>query len=318
MIPAEVARAYGLNPLRLQPVASLYRAEAAWRAGPVLLKPYRYGERQLYYTTVALRHLEAQDCKLAPRLVETLDGEAYVRAAGTWFYATTWIPGRRPRWPGDLEPAARSLAAFHQASEGCFIPYSSTRSWRKRWHGLLADLLAFRRLAEAGNSPFDRAFAGASDRFVEQASRAVAALEQSAYDRLEAEYRRRRAFCHRDLTTANLVVDATGRVCLVDPDTWGPDLRAYDLARLLLAGAGSDPGRALGAIAAYGAAVPLDPREQRLLPWAYLLPREYWWAGVCRYRRPAAGVDPEALLRQAAEGAPARYACFRALKGALD
>ncbi|HYF95121.1 MAG TPA: hypothetical protein VD969_23130 [Symbiobacteriaceae bacterium] len=320
MIPPEAAataRAYGLAPNRLQPVASAYREAAAFRAGGVLLKPFRYGERRLYYATVALRHMAERGCRLVPALVETPDGDRYIRIGDTWWYATTWITGRRPRWPGDLEGAARSLAAFHSAAQGCFIPYSGSRSWRKRWAGLLQDLLDFTRQAEAGATAFDRQYAAAAGTFVDQAARAVAALEKSEYDRLEADCRRRPAFCHRDLTAANLVVDMAGQVCLVDPDTWGPELRSYDLTRLLLAGAGADPGRALGAVAEYEAAEALDRRERRLLPWAYLLPREYWWAGVCRYRRPAAGVDPQALLQAAIRGAGAREACARALKEAL-
>ncbi|HWI66752.1 MAG TPA: phosphotransferase [Symbiobacteriaceae bacterium] len=317
MIPGAVLRAFGLPPDRLRPVASAYRLEAAYRAGSVLLKPYRYGERQLYYATLGLRHLERRGCRLVPRLVETLDGRPYIRVEGIWYYATTWIPGRRPRWPADLAGAAESLAAFHTASEGCFIPYSAGRSWRVRWNALLEDLVTFLRLARSGGSEFDRLYVSASLPFLEQATRAVAALAASEYDALEAACRRRPAFCHRDLTSANLIVDLAGRVCLVDPDTWGPELRVYDLARLLLAGAGADAGRALGAVAAYEALLPLAPAERQLLPWAYLLPREYWWAGVCRYRRPSAGVDPEALLRQAMAGAGARAACAAALEEAL-
>lgn len=313
----EVARAYGLDPSSVEPVASAYRPDAAFRAGTVLLKPYRYGERQLYYVVRGLRHLEQRGCRAVPRLVPALSGEPYVRAGKRLWYATTWIVGRRPRWPFDLEAAARSLAAFHRASEGCFMPYGGARSWSKRWPALLADLLAFRRQAADGKSPFDQEFFGASAVFVEQAKAATAALRRSAYAVLEADCRQRRAFCHRDVTTANMVADARGQVWLVDPDTWGPELRVYDLARLVLAGAGDDPARALRAVRTYAAALPLDPRELRLLPWAYLLPREYWWAGVCRYRRPAPGVDPGALLRQAVAGAGARAACALALSSEL-
>ncbi|HLN62789.1 MAG TPA: hypothetical protein VK464_14685, partial [Symbiobacteriaceae bacterium] len=150
------ARAWGLDPGALQPVASAYRPAAAFRAGSVLLKPFRYGERPLYYATRALFHLERQGCPHVPRLVAAPGGEPYLRLGGQYWYATTWLDGRPPRFPAELPAAAEALAAFHQASAGCFVPWSPSRSWRHRWARLLADLHAFRHLAEAGRTPFDR------------------------------------------------------------------------------------------------------------------------------------------------------------------
>lgn len=307
------ARAYGLDPGALRPVASRYRLAAAWLAGSVLLKPYRYGERQLYYATRALLHMEARRFPLVPRLVHSRRGEPYIQVGGTWWYATTWIEGRPPALPRELGPAAQSLAAFHLASEGEFIPWSPRRSWRMRWSELLRDLVAFRRLAEAGDAEFDRRYATAAPAFIQRAEEAVASLDPCGYDRLEEAVRRRRAFCHRDCTAANLIVNQEGYICLVDPDTWGPELRLHDLTRLLLSGGSFDSRLVLGAVAAYEALAPLDPAERALLPAALLLPREFWWAGVCRWRRPEPGVDPERLLHETTTGAPMRDACVQEL-----
>lgn len=313
------ALAYGLDPHRLAPVASTYRAEAAYRAGSVLLKPFRYGERQLWYATSALRHLERRSCPLVPRLVESRRGQPYVRAGDTWWYATTWIDGRPPRFPAELALAARSLALFHQAAEGCFMPYHTNRSWERRWQALHDDIAAFQETAAQGRTPFDQLYARHAPRFLEEANLALDALKQSEYPSLEAALPTRRGFCHRDCTAANLVVaHATGQPCLVDPDTWGPELRLYDLVKLLQSGSGHDPDAVLKAAHAYHTLHPLPMTELTLLPAAYRLPREFWWAGLCRYRRPAYGVDPAALLQNAIAGAPLRGACVKALAAAIS
>lgn len=309
----EAAAAYGLDPAELEPVASAYRPAAAYRAGPVLLKPYRYPERQLYYATRALDHLALRGFSRAPRLVRSRLQEPYIRAGGRLWYATTWIEGRRPRLPADLQLAANALAAFHRAARGCYVPWSPGRSWPARWARLLADLRRFERSAGAGSTPFDRAFAHVAPRFIGQAEAALAALQALDYTGLEAGARQE-GFCHRDITAANLVSDRQGRVCLVDPDTWGAELRLHDLARLLITGCGWNPRTALTALTAYG---PLSAAERRLLPAALLLPREVWWAGLCRYQRTQPGADPERLLRSAIAGAPARDACVKALREAL-
>ncbi len=306
----QAAAAYGLDPLDLLPVASAYRPAAAYRAGDVLLKPYRYGERQLYYVARALEHLARRGFSRAPRLVLSQSGQPYVRAGSTWWYATTWIEGRRPRFPGDLAAAAGALAAFHEAGEGCPIPWSRSRSWPVRWAALTADLRQFAQRAALGHSDFDRAFSQAAPQFISRAESACAALAASSYPALEAEAMDSPVLCHRDLTPANMVMDRAGRVCLVDPDTWGPELRLHDLVRLITASPGWSPKGAIAAVRAYG---PLRPEESRLLPPALLLPREVWWAGVCRYRRQEPGADPERLLADAIAGAPARDACVKTL-----
>jgi Ser/Thr protein kinase RdoA (MazF antagonist) len=316
--PEQAALAFGLDPDTLAPVASAYRDAAAYRAGSVLLKPWRYGERQLHLMTGALRHMQRQGFSLAPRLVLARGGRPFAGDPRQRWYAVTWIEGRRPRFPAELPEAAKSLAAFHGAARGFAVTWQPARSWRRRWASLLTDLLAFRRRAEAGSTPFDRAFAAAAPAFLKQAEACLEALETCGYDGLEAASRRTGGFCHRDVTAANLVTDGRGRVCLVDPDTWGPDLRLYDLTQLLTTGAACDPGRAIKAIRTYEAeAGQLSPAERALLPWNYLLPREFWWAGHCRYRRPSAGVEPGKALHNALTGAPARDACAKGLFAAL-
>lgn len=309
------AKAYGLDPARLLPVASAYRQAAAFRAGDVLLKPYRYGERQLYYVTGALLHLDGSG--LTPSLVRTLEDDPYARAAGGLWYATTWIPGRPVRLPLELDAAARALARFHDAAVGCFVPYSPSRSWLRRWQGLLDDLAAFRATAAGGATAFDREYARAAPGFIRRAEEALATLRRSDYPRREAEMQAERRLCHRDCTAANLIVDEAGRVRLVDLDTIGPELRLHDLARLLLPGVTAGPTAVLSALATYESVLPLDPAERRLLPAALHLPREFWWAGRCRYLQPRPGVDPEELLHQTIAGAPRRDACITALAEAL-
>jgi CotS family spore coat protein len=296
-------------------VASAYRQAAAWRAGDVLLKPFRYGERQLYYATGALLHLERSG--LTPNLVWTRAGERYARVGGAFWYATAWIGGRTLRLPADLTAACRSLARFHTAAEGYFMPYGAERAWPRRWQGLLADLKDFQARAQTGHDPFDGAYARAAPAFIRRAEAALAALAASPYARLEAHVRAGQRFCHRDCTAANLVRDEFGQVWFVDLDTAGPELQLHDLTRLLLSGPGLEPRAVLSALAAYESVLPLDPAERQLLPASLLLPREFWWAAVCRYRHARPGVDPERLLQQTITGAPARDACVKALQEAL-
>lgn len=312
-----VAAAYGLDPDAIQPVASHYRSAAAFRAGRVLLKPYRYPERQLRHALKALEHLGRKNFALTPALVRTSAGAGCLRAGGIWWYATTWLDGRPPRLPAELPAAARSLAAFHLAAQGCRIRWSSSRSWIRRYHGVVLDVATFARAAEAGTTPFDRAYARAAPGFQAQAIEALAQLTASDYLRLEHAVRQGTGFCHRDFTAANLLVDRTGQVCLIDPDTWGADLRLHDLVRLIHTGTGADPAAALTALRVYERDLPLNPAERHLLPVALSLPRTFWWAGVCRYRRTAPGPSPDQLLADALAGAPDWDACVRELRRAL-
>jgi hypothetical protein len=223
------ARAYGLDPDRLEPVASVYRPNAAYRAGRVLLKPFRYGERQLYYVTAALRHLAQQGCGLVPRLVAARDGAPYIQSGDGWWYATTWIAGRPPRLPAELPAAASALAAFHAAAEDCYIPYSSSRSWRRRWHTLLNDISAFGRHARSGGTAFDRQYAEAAALFVPQAEQALAALDRYGYDRLESALRQRRGGIRFQLAVGDVAETIAVGVDQSPPGGAEPGIEAEDL-----------------------------------------------------------------------------------------
>ncbi|MGE5674731.1 MAG: phosphotransferase [Mycobacterium leprae] len=314
----QAAAAYGLDAASLEPLSSTYRAVAAYRAENALLKPYRYSERQLFYVTRALSHLAKCGCTVVPRLIETRRGEPYLRSGRRLWYALTWIPGCPVSFPTDLVEAARALARFHRAATGCFIPSSDKRSWPRRWRQIRTDLAEFAREAAAGATPFDILYSQAAPIFIGQAEACIAALNQPAYTHLESVRRQRLAFAHRDATAANLIRGEQGRVYLIDPDTLGPDLRLHDLTRMLLSGGVEDPEPLVEAIAAYDRIAPLEQAERLLLPAAYRLPREFWWAGVCRYRHGRPDFDPEELLRIAIAGAPGRDACAERIQVVLS
>lgn len=305
---AAFAAAYGVQPVAFTPVASAYHSPAAlqvrWSGGAVCLKPFRGGHRRLERVEGYLHRLST----IAPRFWVAgrpgRTGRCAFFHRGRPFLVTCWeegtpctagadqagaavagTEGAIAAGPEAAAAAGRALAAFHRAGAG-LAPWIPSHSWPRRWQRLLAEIAhAPEGLRLAAADPGDslaELFRKAAAPPLATGRRAVSVLSSgSDYPLLERASRRRAQLCHRDLTPPNLLQIPTGQMLLLDPDTWGPDLRLADLSALVGPVSGFSAAAALRALAAYvEIAGPLHPAEVRLLPWTLRLPRELGW--LCR------------------------------------
>lgn len=331
---SQAEAAYGLCVHETTPVASVYRPEAVYRLqsdhGPLCLKPFRYAERQLKAVLAGLDHVNERGfTRLAP-IVPTRDGRRYLSVGGKLYLVSRWIAGDPCRFeqPEHVRAAADSLGAFHVAALGCAGAHARRPgSWPTRYRRQAEDLaemaaIAARQPRSRGESSeweaqFDRLFTRYSPYFIAEARDAAANIDCLAYRRLRERSVAQGEHCHRDYVAPNLVIDRTGQAVLLDLDTWGPDLRLYDLAKLVSNASHWHLERALLVLEGYEQHLMLSSEERVLLPWAVMMPREFWWAGTCRYRRGVCTPAVLDLLELAVRSVAPKADFLRALRGHL-
>ena len=332
---ALVAERYGLQVNGCTPVASVYRPAAVFRletdAGPLCLKPFRYPERRLLQVLAGLDHLARRGFRRLAPVVVARDGSRYFRQDDQLYLVSRWIEGSACDLTRSQHrrAAADSLGTFHAAARGC-ARRGGHAAWPERYARVVGDLEAMAALAAAGPHPatpdvaerercerFDRLFLQWLPPFLTAARAAAAGINCPTYRRLAARAGAQAEFCHGDFVAPNLVIDSAGTAVLIDLDTWRPELRLYDLAKLVANGAFWRLEAAGEILAAYAAHLPLCPEERALLPLAIEPPREFWWAGTCRYRRRHCDAGVLALLELAIASHNPKLAFLRELRAEL-
>ncbi len=334
---ARVEAAYGIRIRHCTPVASVYRPAAVFRlqsdAGPLCLKPFRYPERRLTQMLAGLDHLTSGGFRRLAPVLTARDGSRYLRCGGQLYLLSGWVAGSAC----DLErgahrrAAADSLGALHAVARDCADRGRGRGAWPDRYRRLISDLRAMAALAAAGPHPatpgpalrqrcerFDRLFARWVAPCLVAAQAAADAVDGSAYRRLAARAEDQGECCHGDFVAPNLVINDAGMAILIDLDSWSPELHLYDLAKLVTNGSYWRIEWAREILTAYTQAHrPLCRDEKALLPWAVQMPREFWWAGVCRYRRRQCDPGTLALLELAVASLAPRAAFLRELRADL-
>lgn len=292
----EVLTAYDLEIVAAAPVRKVVRLRTP--QGDLALKKFKLTREELEFSLAAMRHVKERGFTV-PGVIRTRDGREYVEHDGVKYFIMEWLDGRESDYGYvlDLAHAARGLAKFHEASQGFDAPPCKGKEQWGTWTGhfleRIEEMREWQVLAEQGGTAFDRMFAEEVAYGIQEASRAVELLHASRYEEISKAEQEARGFCHHDYAHHNVLITPQKQVSLIDFDYALCDIRAHDLASLILRNMKSvkwDARTAYFIVKSYFETTAPQEGEERLLHAMMRFPQDLYEAGHFQYvekNRPA-------------------------------
>ncbi|PWK15800.1 CotS family spore coat protein [Tumebacillus permanentifrigoris] len=316
--PPVVLGAYPFVVYEAKAVRKVVRVETT--LGTLALKKFKLTDAELNYSLAAMRHVKQQGFNV-PGILPTLDGSLYVTIDEMKYFVMDWLAGRESKYSHvyDLALAARGLADFHHATRGFTPPHSPGKEQWGSWTGHFLERIEEMRnwllLAEQGETAFDNMYASVIAYGIEEATRAVELLSSSRYQAISEQEKSWSGFCHHDYAHHNVLITTEREVAIIDFDYSISDIRAHDLASLILRNMKSEKwdGRtAFFILKSYFERATPHPGEERLLHAMLRFPQDLY--EVARFRYVEQNRPPELLesrLRKWAEHKDRRERFFQ-------
>lgn len=302
--PAEIAcllQEFRLKPLHVQHIRKVYKV--ATPDGCFALKPTHLTREELEFIQSVLLHLTKEGFPALP-FRPTFTGELFMSVGDTRFLVMPWFDGGEANFDrlNNLDIGAKILALLHRTSEGFGLSSAPKARvywgrWPKIWGRRLNQLEYFKALSGLRREPFDRIYTRHVPYFLNQARRAITALNASPYHWIVAEEKKKGYLCHHDFSARNLLLAPTG-CCLVDFDYCLCDLRLHDLANLMLRLLRHDKWqytRARFALLVYHRQYPLSGGHLQVLHALLEWPQDFWQVGLQYYVERLAWPTPRFL-----------------------
>lgn len=287
--PPEVLAEYPFEVLGAESVRKVVRLTTA--QGVLALKQFKLTDSELEYSLAAMRHVKEQGFEV-PAILPATDGRLYVKIGDVKYFVMEWLNGRESKYSRvyDLALAARGLADFHRAARGFTPPPSPGKEQWGSWTGHFLERIEEMRdwtvLAEQGGTAFDNMYAETIAYGIQEATRAVELLLSSRYEEISREEQSWQGFCHHDYAHHNVLITSQGGVAIIDFDYSISDIRAHDLASLILRNMKSDKwdGRtAFFILKSYFERAAPHPGEEKLLHAMLRFPQDLYELARFRY-----------------------------------
>ncbi|ASS74923.1 hypothetical protein CIG75_07960 [Tumebacillus algifaecis] len=285
----DVLSLYEVEVKKAQPVRKVVRFTAP--QGEYALKKFNLSAEELRFSLAAMEHVKEKGFPV-PGVLKSREGELFVERDGAKYFVMEWLEGRESKYAHvlDLALAARGLARFHLAAQGFEPPFCAGKVQWGTWMGHFLERIEEMRdwtvLAEQGGSVFDRMFAEQVAYCIQEASRSVELLLSSRYEEITKLEWGLKGFCHHDYAHHNVLITADKNISLIDFDYALCDIRAHDLASLLLRNMKSvkwDSRTAYFIIKSYFEEVRPHDGEERLLHAMMRFPQDFYEAGYFHY-----------------------------------
>jgi len=288
--PDDLLDAYAFQVTGATPVRKIVQLQTT--AGKLAIKKFKFSRPELDFSLAAMQHVQAQGFPV-PAIIPTADGALYVeREDGIKYFVMEWLEGRESSYADvlDLALTARGLAQFHEKTRAFAPPACPGKVQWGTWTGhfleRIDELRDWAVLAEQGGSAFDRLFADEVASGIQEASRAVEVLLASPYEEITRQEEAWGGFCHHDMAHHNVLITREKGIMLIDFDYSLCDIRAHDLASLMLRNLKStkwDLRTALFVCKSYFEVATPHPGEEQLLHAMIRFPQDLYEAGLFHY-----------------------------------
>lgn len=282
-IEREIESIYGLDISNMFPYKDTFIIVTS--RGRKVIRRIPFSFERLRFVHGAKEHLAANGFPFTDPYVLTDSGDPGFYYNNSLYALTDLIDGRESSFDSDedLSKAAAALAAMHRASVGYIAPEGcKIQSELGKLPGYFAkrldDIRKLRKQARKGRGRFDQLFLQYADRFISIGEKAAEELASSAYDRLTAEAREKRSFCHHDYTHHNIILNG-GRVTIINFDYCCHELRVYDVANLIrrkMRKCGWDISKTGLIIRSYNSVDPLSHEEMEVMKIILQFPQKFW------------------------------------------
>ncbi|MBL0386418.1 hypothetical protein JJB07_07140 [Tumebacillus sp. ITR2] len=263
---------WGLQVLELEPFGPVFKVTAT--DGIYCFKRGKHGRGRLGFDHHAIECLAEKGFHDTPRFCHTLDGAPWAEIEEEPWVLTPWTGrtldvGSRGEW---LQAAAQ-LGRFHHASHGMEMPDDVKRvafsgKWLARFAERNEELHASLAAFTSPRNGFEAEVVQMADELRGLAAYATVMLQHSAYEQMVQDIENSATLVHGNVKAENFTVDESGRVCLIDFDSFRLDVWVQDVSDFLsnaLAAHGWSQEFACELFEAYHAKRPLRPQEAPVL-----------------------------------------------------
>lgn len=235
---------YGLEVTTAQPIGGVLKLET--EQGPFVLKRIRMGEldRWKLLDEVATYLEDGQKTvQILAAPVKTSKGQLVFDGYRFRYVLLPWIEASPVRLGGkeDWAKVAQYLAQLHQSSEkfnpaGNYQEYEWIGHWQERWMKQLQHLHIFQTAAKWTPEPneLDRIWLDISRYTIGIMENLLEYFQKIGGDKLASEFSSYGKICHNRLRQPNILETARGELHIVDWNELVLDIRAADIAQLLL------------------------------------------------------------------------------------
>ncbi|GIM44631.1 hypothetical protein DNHGIG_01800 [Collibacillus ludicampi] len=288
--PQEILDAYDLPVQKVQPVRKVIRLFTD--LGDFVLKRFVFGKTNLEFSIAAMIHLEKNGFRSVPTIVRTEEGNSYTEVDGIHYVIMSWQQGRESDYEriDHLAMATRALAELHRKGKGFVPPYAPGKvqygMWINHFVERIGEMERFVDYAREEDSFFARMYVETGAYFISEAKCAVDHLIRSPYEELSEKARDERELCHHDYAHHNVLIGENHTVSVIDFDYAICDVRAHDIASLILRNmkhTGWDGRTARFILRAYDQSSKLMKGETDLIYGMLRFPQDFWEAGYFYY-----------------------------------
>lgn len=236
-----VQDAYEININFIEKIKNVYKIYTEGKQ--YCLKVIKYDFGHFLFIISAIKHLQKNNFKYIPEIIQTKQGSDYTEIYGRYAYLTEWIEARQCNYnnPVDTLIAASKLAELHKKSEKFVVeknmnPRIGWLKWIKTFKTRSDEILDFKhRIYKKGKkTEFDSLYIKIMDNELQRSQRSIKNLSESKYIEIMKHEIMKKGFCHHDYANHNILINAKGNVNIIDFDYCILDTHLHDLASLLI------------------------------------------------------------------------------------
>ena len=288
-----VAERYGIMATTIEKIKNVYLIWDERRKS--CLKVIKYEKPHFAFILAAIEHLQNNDFRAVPPIIETLDGQKYIELDSKYAYLTPWVEARESNYdnPLDIERAAKVLAELHIKSKGFEIKsYMKPRigwfKWFDNYRTRKNEILDFKKRIEAKEekTEFDRIYMEHMEDELLRCDQALQHLGETDYYLKMTKEIRGRGFCHHDFAHHNVLIGEDNKVIIIDFDYAILDTHLHDLASLLIRRMKNgkwDIENARYILDAYDSVYKVEAEDIPIMAAFMEFPQDYWQVGIQYY-----------------------------------
>lgn len=293
---SNILNEYSIVPENIEKIRSVYKVTSQGKN--YCLKKLKHGNRKALKGMLLVNYLKQNGFDNFAEYIQTKDGKDCVKAKKHFYYLTEWIEGRECNHEDldELKKAASLLADFHIKSKGFSARearvHSNIKNWPQKLQKEKHDLIRFKKFIESKKvkTVFDTGYYDAIDMFLSFMDISIDLLNKSHYMDISNKALLEKTICHDSFYYQNVLVDASGKMYIIDLDSTIYDIHVYDLAkfirRILYKSIYAwDFNVARELIASYSNINPLSREEYEILLAFIIFPHKFWKLGRKRYRK---------------------------------
>ncbi|QUI24237.1 CotS family spore coat protein [Vallitalea pronyensis] len=241
---SKVLSAYDMEVLRIRNENYKVKKGVWWIETPEgykILKKNSIPCDKFDFIIAAIEYLVERGIKM-PAILPSKQGEKYVQVDGANYVLNEAIKGNAPssKKRAGLEMIIKELAKFHAASVGFQAPSGSKPNdllgtWGHKVSKKMEQLNGFyeEEKAKQEHSAFGLLILTEYPLFRDIVDKALAIHHQSQYNKWSEDMKQAGCLVHQDFIDGNLILDPTGHIYVLDPDSIAFDLPTKDIRKFL-------------------------------------------------------------------------------------